>query len=374
MTIHTKGKKVSALLPFLIASSIFCLTQIVSAAASLEEPQKVQDTSFAVSLTFLPVSLFDDDNNQRMSDKLASVFMQDALSEHFKSKKEIDLTKIKRTDHKKTDREWTVTYEVPLDAIRDAGKEPVPVAIDVIRKYYPSESVNNSLREPKAIYLHDLKIAEAIFLGQITGGKRISEQRITMAFDTFEKKVKADDSLFLSDKDVFLSQAKTIREYLLKKKAERDATAAHVSEAAETVKRQSVEVSKASMLPEFEPMLMCSDVLLKAGGCMVFRTDDGNMYLISVGTAAVKDDSAQDRILQQKVAEQRAYSEIAKYTNLEVTAFSQLSVQSDKNESSKQFTEKITLRAEEYMSGLPTVGTWYSADGKVFFLAKGQKL
>ena len=105
---------------------------------------------------------------------------------------------------------------------------------------------------------------------------------------------------------------------------------------------------------------------------------DGNVYLISVGNAPVNDDSAKDRILREKIAEQNAYGELAKMINIEITVFEQHSLTEVSNSKQADFQEsfkaKKTLRAAEYISGLPTVGTWYSADGKIFFLAKGRKL
>lgn len=374
MIVYPLKKKALFLFAVLFASAIFCPAEEPAKnelSAKENSSEKPEVEKLVVSLTFLPITSFDDAGNQRMSEKLAAVFLQEDVSRHFKSQKAVDLSKVEKNEKKKTGQEWSLTYTVPASAISDETGKSVSEEIKVIRKYVPSEAVNSALREPKAVFVRDLKIAEAIFFGQINGGETISEQELTTAFDAFEKKVNDDDSMFLSDKDGLLSQAKSVRDFLLKKMADK-------SESAETGKQPSAAITKANMLPEYEPLLMSNPILLESGGWSVFRTEDGSLYLVVVGTAAVKNDSAEDRIQRQKIAEAYAYSELAKIPGMDLKTFSQHFVsetaKNDQVELIDSFQSKVVSAAEDHVMGLPTVGTWYSSDGKIYYRALGRKL
>ena len=390
MIIYPLKKNAFFLLAFLFASAVFCMAEEPTKnelPAKEFSSAKTGDDKLVVELTFLPVSSFDDDSNQRMSEKLASVFLQEDISKHFKSQKVVELSKVEKAEKKRTEQEWSLTYTVPASAIVDGKEKPVPNTINVIKKYYPSETVKSALRDSKAFLIRDLKIAEAFFLEQITDDKTLPEQKIATAFDAFEKKVNADDSLFLSDKDGLHSQARSVRDFLLRKKAEQDTASKQTSQpdesngtknAAWTAKTPPVAIAQANILPEYEPMLMSNSILLEGGGWSTFQKEDGSLYLVVVGVAAVKDDSAKDRIQRRKTAETSAYSELAKIPNMDIKTFSQHFVsettKNDQVELIDSFQSKVVSCAENHVKSMPTVGTWYSSDGKLFFLAIGSKL
>ena len=101
--------------------------------------------------------------------------------------------------------------------------------------------------------------------------------------------------------------------------------------------------------------------------------------MIAVGYAEVKDQSPKDRIQRQKIAEQRAFGELAKHQEVEVVHFSELhkavTISSkDRSETGslqKSHFSRTTVKAEAYVEEMLTVGQWYSKDEKLFYLAKG---
>lgn len=339
--------------------------------------------TISISLTFQPVTTLGDAANKDLTDALAQFFVRKALSAYFKTPKTVDFTKAKQTATEKKKEKYTVSCEIPLSAVANAKPEQTSRTYEALEKYF-SASPGTSARDFRSGCLHDLRVAEAVFLER-TGadkGKDETEKMIRDAFAAFEKNVDANDDLFLSEKEDLLAKAKSVREFLLKKLSATEtgtgSSAGSDASAEKTGKKDLPSgISKAAIDPEFLPILKRTPALLSAGGCQAVQMPDGNIYLISVGNAPVNDDSAKDRILREKIAEQNAYGELAKMINIEITVFEQHSLTEVSNSKKADFQESFksekTLRAAEYISGLPTVGTWYSADGKIFFLAKGRK-
>ena len=355
---------------------------IASSVAEITENSAKQTIS--ISLTFQPVTTLGDAANKDLTDALAQFFVRKALSAHFKTPKTVDFTKAKQTATEKKKEKYTVSCEIPLSAVANAKPEQTSRTYEALEKYF-SASPGTSARDFRSGCLHDLRVAEAVFLerAETDKTKDETEKMIRDAFAAFEKNVNENDDLFLSEKEDLLAKAKSVREFLMKKLSAAETetgSAAGPDASAEKTGKEDLPsgISKAVIEPEFLPVLKRTPALLSAGGCQAVQMPDGNVYLISVGNAPVNDDSAKDRILREKIAEQNAYGELAKMINIEITVFEQHSLTEVSNSKQADFQEsfkaKKTLRAAEYISGLPTVGTWYSADGKIFFLAKGRKL
>ena len=355
---------------------------IASSVAEITENSAKQTIS--ISLTFQPVTTLGDAANKDLTDALAQFFVGKSRCAHFKTPKTVDFTKAKQTATEKKKEKYTVSCEIPLSAVANAKPEQTSRTYEALEKYF-SASPGTSARDFRSGCLHDLRVAEAVFLerAETDKTKDETEKMIRDAFAAFEKNVNENDDLFLSEKEDLLAKAKSVREFLMKKLSAAETetgSAAGPDASAEKTGKEDLPsgISKAVIEPEFLPVLKRTPALLSAGGCQAVQMPDGNVYLISVGNAPVNDDSAKDRILREKIAEQNAYGELAKMINIEITVFEQHSLTEVSNSKQADFQEsfkaKKTLRAAEYISGLPTVGTWYSADGKIFFLAKGRKL
>ena len=350
-----------------------------SATAEVAEDKAKQRIS--VSLHFMPVTTLDAVSNDEMTGVLAQFFAEEVLSSYYKTPKGVDFARTRCIVHKRTAKQCSLTFEIPVAAIVDVKEDRTTLAADAIRRYFSSESSRAIMRDFRSTCFHDLRIAEAIFLEQTKTAKDKAqlEQRIRDAFAALAKKINDDDALFLSEKEDLLTKAEATRDFLLKKLASGNSSADDSASVRDDSIGENVKIKHARILPEFKPFLLGDPVLLEVGGCKAFRTSDGKTALIAVGMAEVRSNSAKDRIRRQRVAETNAFGELSKHREVEVTFFAErskttsISTQNgvESGRSQRTSSSRITVRAEGYFDDMMTVGQWYSEDGKLFYLAKG---
>ena len=373
-------KSCLTLILLLVASAVFSAVKIElqsdkSASAEIAEDKGKQ--LVFVSLTFRPVSMLDAVSNDEMTEVLARFFAEEALSSHLKHPKTVAFSKVKCTVHKKTDKQCSLTYEIPFAAISDVEMEKHSISAESIRKYFASASSDTLLQDFRSTCFHDLRIAEAVFLEQIKTCKNREQLalKIKQAFSALEKKIDEDDALFLSEKEELRSKAERIRLFLLSKIASAEQAESSLSEEMEK-NRQLVR--DFTVRHPFDKYILSDKSLLTVGGCHCVETDDdGSVYLITVGTSLVVGDSPADKIDQKENAEIAAYGELAKHANVSVTYFSTRMKESSSDGKGdvkfhRKTGRKITIHSGTYINNLPTVGSWRSKDGKLFFLAKGK--
>ena len=346
--------------------------------ASAEVSENKADQLITVSLKFLPVTTLDPVTNDEMTEVLAEFFAEEAMSSFLKTPKAIVFSKTRKRIQNKTDKEYSVTYSIPVSALVDAKEKKESVSAEVLKKSFHSETTS-LLQDFRSTCFHDLRVTEAVFLEQIetTKDKTALRKKINDAFSAFGKIVEKDDELFLSEKEELNQKAKRIKKHLLDKlSANKENESKESSDGSEKVPES---ISRANIIPEYKPILFSEPILLETSGCKAIEMPDGSIYIIAVGRTVARGDSASDKILQEKIAEQKAYGEMAKYDGLDVHVFAQetrtmVSKQAQVESYEKKKSKTITLRADRYLNHMPTVGTWYSTDGTAFYLAKGLKL
>ena len=369
-------KSCFCLVLLLTAFVVFSATkvEIKSDKSTVAEVEKIRAKQlFAVSLTFVPVTTLDVVANDEMTEVLAQFFAEEALSSYLKSPKAVDFSKTECIVRKKSEKQCSLTYEIPLSAVTDVPQRQHTIVLGA-----SSVSAETLVQDFRSTCFRDLRVAEAVFLERIKSckGKDQLAQKINDAFAALEKRINDDDALFISEKEELLAKANKVKAFLLKKLSPNDAALQ-----TDAPQDSAANISHAVFLPEFKPFLLNDPILLDAGGCKAFRTEDGKIVLIAVGNAEVKDQSAKDRIRRRKIAEQRAFGELAKHREVEVTFFSErhktTTISSsngvEKGSLQKITSSRITIRAQAYFEEMITVGTWYSLDGKIFYLAKGMK-
>lgn len=347
-----------------------------SATAEITENKEKQ--LFSLSLTFMPVTTLDAVTNDKMTEVLAQFLAKEALSSFLKKPKAINFFKTKCILLKKTEKVCSLTYEIPASAIVNATVKQQTISSAALKKCLTSASADTVFQNFRSTCFHDLRIAENLFLEQIKSVKHPDKLagEISKAFSALKEKINNDDALFLSEKEDLLSKAISVEKFLQKKLSEQTISATQTTEAEQ---RALNEITHAKILPEFKPFLLSDPILLDIGGCKAFQTNDGKTVLIAVGYAEVKDQSPKDRIRRQKIAEQRAFGELAKHQEVEVVDFSELHeavIISSKDRSEtgslqKSHFSRTTVKAEAYFEEMLTVGQWYSKDEKLFYLAKG---
>ena len=370
------NKSCFSLVLLLFAFAAFSATKVeleYDKTASAEVSENKADQLITVSLKFLPVTTLDPVTNDEMTEVLAEFFAEEAVSSFLKRPKAIVFSKTRKSIQNKTDKEYSVTYSIPVSALVEVKEKKESVSAEVLKKSFHSETTS-LLQDFRSTCFHDLRVTEAVFLEQIETAKDKTtlKEKICDAFSAFEKKVEKDDELFLSEKEELTQKAKRIKNHLLEKLSANKENVGGLGKAPESI-------SRANITPEYRPILFSDSILLETEGCKAIEMPDGSIYIIAVGRTVARGDSASNRILHEKIAEQKAYGEMAKYEGGEVHFFAQetktkVSKQGLIEQYEKKKTKTITLRADKYLSYMSTVGTWYSADGKLFYLAKGFKL
>ena len=355
--------------------------------ATAEVTENKAEQLFTVSLKFLPVTTLDPVTNDEMSDVLAEFFAEEAISTYLKKPKAIVFSKSKKSIQGKTNKEYYVIYSVPSSSIVDVEENIESPNAETLKSAFLSETAS-LLQDFRSTCFHDLRVTEAVFFEQIEKAKDKTalSKRIADAFSAFEKKVEKDDELFLSEKKELTQKAEFIKKHLQDKLSKRIENETKDSEPVNEMKDKTIDsnvffssVSQATIIPEYKSFFLENPILLETEGCSAFQVPDGSVYIITVGRSAANNNSVDERILQEKIAETKAYGELSKFNGSRISFFAQQTRTMTTNKTQveqyeKKKTKSITIRANSYIKSMQTIGTWYSSDGASFYLAKGMKL
>lgn len=141
-------------------------------------------------------------------------------------------------------------------------------------------------------------------------------------------------------------------------------------------------IKDAAFDPIFEPVLRLQPVLLKNGGARLVKFN-GSLYFVAVGTTEIREASSSEKIRQLRVGRVQAQKEaIAFLEETKVVAEEKLiertTVTTKDGKTSAEvlrtLDESTATQVHGVLNSLTDIGTWASADGKVFFFAIGKKL
>jgi len=130
----------------------------------------------------------------------------------------------------------------------------------------------------------------------------------------------------------------------------------------------------------FDTYLQANPLLMEFAGAKFIKLEDGRKMIISVASTGVKDSSAQDRLRQQKICRQKALANILAETKaIQVATSTKVNdlivVTIEDGKENGKSVEEILEVTESRVSGIvknfPIVGTWYSRNGDMFYLAIG---
>ena len=132
--------------------------------------------------------------------------------------------------------------------------------------------------------------------------------------------------------------------------------------------------------PPFDEYLAAKPLLMEYAGATVIKLKDGRMVILSVASTTVNNNSAKDRLRMQKVCKSKALANlVAEAKGIQVAYASkvedrtQVTVENGKEtgKSIEDVLEVSETTVEGLVANLPVVGTWYSKDQSVFYLAVG---
>jgi hypothetical protein len=142
--------------------------------------------------------------------------------------------------------------------------------------------------------------------------------------------------------------------------------------------------SQVKVSEEYSEVLSKGELVLENGGGKLITMPDGSIWVLGIGSTAVKAPPSGSEILRQrKVAEQKARKSIVE--ELQATQVSSITKDSSQSvvttingqetaQSIDEFKETIESKVEGVVRGLKLSGTWYSADGQIFYLALCNRL
>jgi hypothetical protein len=142
----------------------------------------------------------------------------------------------------------------------------------------------------------------------------------------------------------------------------------------------SAEFSDVLLDKGFAPYLQANPVLMATTGAKVIRRDDGRTVLLAVGSTALKDSSAAERLRAEKVCRLHAEAslaaekqgvQVARLERLEEKTRVVLEDDREKGRSVSELLQVTTTKVEGLVRGMPVVGRWKSKAGDVFYLAIG---
>ena len=134
--------------------------------------------------------------------------------------------------------------------------------------------------------------------------------------------------------------------------------------------------------PEFETVLRAEPLLLTDGGARIIERE-GVRYFFAVGVTTVGAESSAERLRRVRVGRVNALRAAAEFTaptevKTETTLRETTTVRRENGVSSgetrKTLDDVTRTKVEALLRALPEIGSWKSADGKLFFYALGAKL
>ena len=364
---------VAALLIGLLANIFAVEVKLADASASASVMLSSQRSKYTISIEFLPVTTLDEISNREMSETIAQFYAEEALSGFLHEPKAIVFSKVQSTLNVIGGSKAQCVFDVPVEAVIDAPVRKVEVREEVVGKRHANKSIDASahLLDFRSSCFRDLRIAESLYSEQIGSLKERKERnalrrRICDAFSSLRQKINEDDDLFRAEKKELIEKANKVERYLL---GEID------GEGARSEKSINVPIKDAVFKEPYGSLLKTDVVLLTRGGARFVEIGDGAIAILAVGSAMADNDD------MEEVAEMMASAELGKLqageevvvANKRERIYSRLS---DSNGESEKLdvrrTSMTAINSMDFHKCGETVGTWFSSDGKRFFMAKGR--
>ena len=364
------------LLLWTVASVSAVEIKLADASASASVVSVTSQPGDRISVEFRPVTTLDEISNREMSETLAQFYAEEALSSFLHASKAIVFSKAQSILKGEGDNKARCVFNVPAEAIIDAPFRNVEKREEIVGKRRAENKVdaNTRILDFRSTCFRDLRIAETLFSEEIATAKNANERaasqrKIKDGFSALRLKIKADDSLFRSEKAELIEKVDKVENYLLTEAiGEKDKTNRTDSE-------KNLPILDAVFKEPFGDLLKADPILLTHGGARFIEMADGRVAILAVGFTMAENEDKED------IAELKASAELGKLRGGEEAVvgnkierqYRRSSSGNDVNESMELKRSSTTIvNSMDFHKTGETVGTWLSADGKRFFLAKGR--
>ena len=356
-----------------------------SASASIEQ-LPAQD-AFAIAVAFRPVTTLDDVTNREMTEVMAQFYAEEALSKFLKLPKAIVFSKVETRGGKVDEDAKKVKFgfRVPVAAVIDAPVQKVEAREEVVGKKNPDvkKSVGNRFQDFRSTCFRDLRIAEALYADEVAsvkGEKAVAKlrQKMHAAFVALREKIENDDNLFRAEKKELVGKVEKVERSLVKELEgkESDAAADGADVAEDDKSDKDLPISNATFVEPFGKLLKRDPILLTTGGARVIEMGNGLIAVVFVGSASTDNDDREE-IAEMRGADAlgrlREGEETSAESSIERTYTRSSGDSGAKENMDVKRVSRVRMNSNAFLpDGMEKVGTWFSKDGKKFFLAKGR--
>ena len=353
--------------------------KLADASASASVENTVSPSGFRITVTFYPVTTLDEVSNSEMTETMAQFYAEEALSKRLRSQKAISFKKVKSSRKNVDGGKARWIFAVPTEAVIDAPVKSVELREEIVggaskKTGKASVDAKTKMLEFRSSCFRDLRIAEALFAEEIdlanVGKEGVAlQQKIEAAFNALRKKIKADDDLFRAEKAELIEKADKVESYLL---------ARITSGGGKKVRKEDnakLPISGALFKDPFGDLLKSDPILLTHGGARLIEMDDGAIAILAVGSARAENEDRED------IAELTASAALGKLqageeslveNKVERTYSRSVVGNKESEDVNVKRTSTVSINSIDFHKCGETVGTWFSLDGKRFFMAKGR--
>lgn len=350
--------------------------KLADASASASVVKSAAQTGYRISVEFCPVTTLDEISNRELSETLAQFYAEEALSSFLHASKAIVFSKAQSILSGLKDDKARCIFNIPATAVIDAPFRNVEIRDEIVGKKRAKNNVGANIRilDFRSTCFRDLRIAEALY-GEEIASLKSSEARtelmskIKVGFSELRQKIKADDDLFRAEKAELIEKADKVERYLLTEvEGEQDKTNYACSD-------NNLPITDAVFKEPFGDLLKAEPILLSHGGARIIEIEDNRVAILAVGFAMADNEDRED------IAALKASSELGMLRGGEESVVrNKIERKYQRSSSDGGINENMSLKRSsmtivnsiDFHKTGETVGTWLSADGKRFFLAKGR--
>ena len=374
-----------------LSTAVLLAVSVVSIAASAQyrfegprNPQAVIEetaTVYNIQISLIPVAAFDPPTNDKLSlAKSRSVALM-ALARHLKvpPASEMVVSGFEIKDTRMDGALRVVQASLPRSGVRislrNEDRLALPAGANTTQMTY-SAPTSSPLLTRAGDYLDSVRELRDVcreLLAQSSSSEIVDEvaadleQTITDKFAILGKQVDADTLLLTVERDEVRKELQANLAALIQRL------------------RQVLNLSLVRSMTSDEPFasyLKADAMLLQFGGTRANVLPGTNSVMIlAVASTAVKDNSASDRIRMQKVCRNKALAallsqdkglQVQYAIRTEDQTVVALREGTEAAASLESTLETSSATVEGFVKDLPVVGTWYSQDQGLFFLALGK--
>lgn len=349
--------------------------KLADASASASVARSLSPTGFVISVVFRPVTTLDEVTNGEMTEVLAQFYAEEALSLFLKESKAIVPIRAKFSFERVNEGKEKWSFVVPEVAVIDAPVLTVETRAEIVGKKSSSKpSTKTRILDFRSSCFRDLRVAETLFAEKVDAvngqeAKVALRKKIQEAFSALRLKIKADDDLFRSEKEELVNKVEKVEGFLVARIDGDD------SEFNRKEQVRNLPIIDAVFTKPYGDLLCADPILLTRGGARIVEWKEGAIAILAVGFASADNDERED------IAELKASAELGKLLAGEETLFANklercYSSTTNGDEVRENLEKKrvstISVHSMDFHKVGETVGTWFSKDGKRFFLAKGR--